>query len=106
MDCVVGVVFGVFCVKCSESAEGGGVENTLPSRHRKESTTDNSYCGEGLTISRVSLVKLKVSYRMSMLVARSNLSRRSVEMLNCTWSPSSRVTLDLVSFSPNRSSLS
>lgn len=35
------------------------------------------------TISRVSLVKLKVSGRMSMLVALSSLSLRSVEMLNC-----------------------
>lgn len=59
-----------------------------------------------LTISRVSLVKLKVSGRMSMLVALSSLSRRSVEMLNCIWSSSKRVTLDLVSFSPNGSSLS
>lgn len=40
-----------------------------------------------------------------MLVARSNLSRRSVEMLNLTWSPSSRVTLDFVSLSPKGSSL-
>lgn len=59
-----------------------------------------------LTISRVSLVKLKESGRTSMLVALSSLSLRSVEMLNCIWSPSKRVTLDLVSFSPNGSSLS
>lgn len=40
-----------------------------------------------------------------MLVARSSLSRLSVEMLNRTWSLSSRVTLDFVSLSPKGSSL-
>lgn len=59
-----------------------------------------------LTISRASLVKLNVFERMSMLVALSSLSLRSVEMLNCIWSPSKSVTLDLVSFSPKGSSLS
>lgn len=59
-----------------------------------------------LTISRVSFVISKESERMSMLVALSSLSLRSVEMLNCTWSPSKRVTFDFVSFSPNGISLS
>lgn len=40
-----------------------------------------------------------------MLVARSSLSRLSVEMLNRTWSLSSKVTLDFVSLSPKGSSL-
>lgn len=69
---------------------------------RKKSKTKFCSC----TISRVSLVKWKVSGRMSIFVALSSLSRRSVDILNWTWSPSSRVTLDLVSFSPNSSSLS
>ncbi len=58
------------------------------------------------TISRVSFVKWKVLGRMSIFVALSSLSRRSVDILNWTWSPSSSVTLDFVSFSPNSSSLS
>lgn len=58
-----------------------------------------------LAISLVSLVNWKVLGRTSMLVARSSLSRLSVEMLNRTWSLSSKVTLDLVSLSPKGSSL-
>lgn len=58
-----------------------------------------------LTISLASLVNWNVFDRTSMLVARSNLSRRSVEILNLTWSPSNRVTLDFVSLSPKGSSL-
>lgn len=58
-----------------------------------------------LAISLVSLVNWKVLGRTSILVARSSLSRLSVEILNRTWSLSSKVTLDFVSLSPNGSSL-
>lgn len=58
-----------------------------------------------LAISLVSVVNWKVLGRTSILVARSSLSRRSVEMLNLTWSASKSVTLDFVSLSPNGSSL-
>lgn len=58
-----------------------------------------------LTISLASLVNWKVLGRTSILVARSSLSRRSVEILNLTWSPSNSVTFDFVSLSPKGSSL-
>lgn len=69
------------------------------------STLDMNLIMSILTISLASLVNWNVFDRTSMLVARSNLSRRSVEILNLTWSPSNRVTLDFVSLSPKGSSL-